>query len=225
MLELSDVKGNPFKGDERIDRLTLEELQTYFRFKDGKKEKVATFKELMERMHQLNPKMKMMIEIKAWSNYTVVVNEVLEAYNKYDLYNRASVGSFNPIPLYQIRSRNPKVVTLLLVKKHLISGWYSGDINSTPKFLSEMSTFWKESLYQISLGLDYVLYYSCKTWLPSFLGVGVIGVDVNLITQGDVSVTSMQDKGYAVNAWVVNKQEDKAELKKQRVAITTDYLF
>lgn len=225
MLELQDVKGNPFKGDERIDQLTLKELQTYFRFKNGKKGTVSTFKELLERMHQLNPKMKMMIEIKSWVNLNYIIDEVIEMYKKYDLYQRASVGSFNPMVLYKLRARNPKIVTLLLVKKHLVSAWYATDINSTPKFLADMNPTLKSILYQISLGLDYVLFYSCKTWLPSFLGVGVLGVDINLIRDGDLSVETIQNQGYVVNVWVVNELKEKEELKQQKVAITTDYLF
>lgn len=214
-----------FTGSERVDDLTLDELQTHFRFKTGKNDVVPTFENLLDEMDKLDSTQKMMIEIKGWEHLDVLSDAVVVAFMKYKLHKRAVVGSFNPIVLYHVRRKDPGIVTLLLVKKLLLTGWLGPDINSTPKSLFHATKMQKYLFGELSVALDYLLYHSCITWLPSFLGAGVIGIDNNLVRSGDFKVSSWRNSGYIVNIWVVNEQVEKSKYEDLSVAITTDVLF
>jgi glycerophosphoinositol glycerophosphodiesterase len=220
------VKQNSrFIGNERMDQITLDQLQNNFEYRDGSHAIVSSYGHFLTVLDSLDPNMKMMIEIKSWSNLEPMVKQVIDSFQHHSLYKRAVIGSFNPFVLYQIRRRDPQIVTLLLVKRYLLSGWFGSDANSMPKIVFEASDFVKLFVSSISPVVDLFQYYSCKTWLPSFLGVGVIGFDNQLIQTEMVSVTSFQKRGYVINAWVINSKEDKLSLFKQNVTVTTDYLF
>eukprot|EP01103_Thecamoeba_quadrilineata_P008975 TRINITY_DN18688_c0_g1_i1.p1 TRINITY_DN18688_c0_g1~~TRINITY_DN18688_c0_g1_i1.p1 ORF type:complete len:337 (-),score=52.54 TRINITY_DN18688_c0_g1_i1:66-1076(-) len=173
---------------------------------DAQAIQVPTFKQVLElTQRQFSPKLKLMIELKPSPDPQHLVNEVETLFNDYDLYENAVVGSFDPVSLYLIRKRNPRIVTLLLVCRGLLPYLFG--------------SFW---IYRL---LDSFVYLSCMTWLPFFLGVGVVGVDNKLINDGSFVVEDWQKSGYVVNSWTVNKSEDYQTLRSKRVAVTTDFLF
>jgi len=53
----------------------------------------------------------------------------------------------------------------------------------------------------------------------------VIGFDQNLLGCGRFILKEWEKKDYVLNCWVVNSPQQKEELKKYNVTITTDYLF
>jgi len=122
---------------------------------------------------------------------------------------------FFPMPLYRCREVNPRIVTLLLVRDFLIS-------KETFSLVIQDQNFLFRFLLKI---LDDLILWSYLSWLPRFLGVGVIGFDQKLIDCGKFSVQEWEKKDYVLNCWVVNSPQQKEELKKYNVTITTDYLF
>jgi len=147
-----------------------------------------------------------MIEVKRCYDYEKVSEIISSYFEEFDLYERAVVGSFFPLALYRVRQRNPKIVTLCLVR----DGLFSIEMG--------MVTF-------ISRFVDYFLYWCYTTWLPSFLGVGVIGFHNVLLHQKTFDILYWQKKGYVLNCWTVNDPKEKQFLRSQRVSVTTDYLF
>lgn len=223
-LKLSNVTNNPYKGNERIDKLTLRDLQKYFIYRDRPNETVPTLKDMVEHINKINPKLKILIELKSWSNNNKMIKKIVKFFDEYKLYNRAVIGSFNPFVLYYIRLSEPKIVTLLFTMGDMLSTVF-GNKSLEPKFLSEMNPSIKILLEKSSKVIDYIILLSYQTWLPPFLGVGVIGIENGVIQSGYFHVETIQKRGYVVNSWVVNEKIDKMVYLTTNVTITTDYLF
>jgi len=101
-----------------------------------------------------------MIEIKRCHNYKIMAQKVSNLFEKYNLYDKAVVGSFFPFPLYRCRELNPKIVTLLLVRDYLIT-------KETLHLIPKEKNFLIGFLLKI---IDDLVFWSYLTWLPSFFG-------------------------------------------------------
>jgi len=200
---------NP-KISSSVVECTLEELKT-LRYKNSpEEERIPTLKEVLEMIK--NPstrskkKIKLMIEVKQCSDHKKMAEIISSYFEEYDLYETAVVGSFFPMILYRVRQRNPKIVTLFLVR----DGLFSIEMG--------MVTF-------VSRFVDHFLYWCSVTWLPSFLGVGVIGFHNVLIPQKGFNVVEWKKRGYVLNCWTVNEPKEKDFLRSHGVSVTTDHLF
>jgi len=151
-----------------------------------------------------------MIEIKSCSDYHKMAVELAKLFDEFDLYEHAVVGSFHPFALYSVRKIKPDIVTLLLVQN------------------SVFTSTWDPTLIVEQLG-EMLLNWSNSTWLPSFLGVGVIGFDRKMLFEqsprNKLDVESWYKRGYYLNCWTVNNEVEKKQLRDMKVAVTTDYLF
>lgn len=213
-----------------IGTMTLEQIKQY-EYKTGPAtDRIPTLVEMLDECQQMNPRMKMMIEVKELHKSLLAAQQLSVLFEKYDLYERAVVGSFHPRVLYEMRKTNPRVVTLLLVKKCMFSHWIqraNDDDHDSPN-VSDFGAILGAIVRQSWLlpVLDAVHYWSCLTWLPWFMGCGVLGFHGKLINDGDIHVPSFQKRGYAINVWVVNTPHEKRHLLDVGgVAITTDHMF
>lgn len=224
-----DCSNAPEAQKNCVYNLTVEQIKTYQYSQGPEEARIPTFEELLDELRKSHPGVKMMVETKEWTRSDKMAEEIVRIFKKYKLHELAVVGSFNPIALYQIRALDPKIVTLLLVNERLIHHWVSGndedrDAPDDWKVLNflERLPFFKKWMWI----LDWILYHSKLTWIPHLLGAGVMGFDSRLIANKKISVEYWQQKGYAVNIWVVNKGEQKKSLEEiGKVAITTDILF
>lgn len=135
---------------------TLKELKTYA-YKHGEPgETIPTLEQMVQHVLQLNPNAKMMIESKEWVKVDVVSKKLSQVFHKYDLYEKAAVGSFNPYQLYYLKKVDPKIATLLLIKRHMISEWYGRDIKSMPQPLEELPSVLYHLMKWVAPVLDYL---------------------------------------------------------------------
>ena len=129
-----------------------------------------------------------------------------------ELYRRACIISFNPYALYKIRSLDPNICTVVLIRKKPISSWASSCPEAFPWWVHCMPSFW-----------DRILYWSCWTWIPWFVGASGVGVHNSILSLDDVR--KFQQRGYEVNVWVVNDEQRKQDLLDLGASVTTDTLF
>lgn len=213
----------------KIRNMTLDQIKRY-EYREGPVEdRIPTLEETIMACHQINPAMRMMIELKEFNKSEQLAMQICDIFSRYNLYETAVIGSFNPVILYHVRRMDPRVVTLLLTRKGLISSWVGGlpkeEDNDAPDF-SDLGYLGTLATYGSAGLMDWLLYWSTISWLPWFLGVGVMGFHGELIRNGSISVRHFQRRGYSINVWVVNTEEEKENLKSiGRVAITTDFLF
>jgi glycerophosphoryl diester phosphodiesterase len=215
-----------YTGNERIDSLTFEELTNHFHFKISPLKTVNSFEEILEFNKELNPSLKLMIEIKATKDIDLLVKILLELFKKFQLHDKSVVASFNPFVLYKIRNLDPKVVTLLLVKKKLF-GYLFHEAKSLPSAFENLPSFVKSFMKKYSNFLDTIMFNITIQITPYVLGVGILGME-NEVLQNDLGMMDiLNQRGYGVVAWTVNEENDKMNLLKanKRVTILTDCLF
>eukprot|EP01098_Paradermamoeba_levis_P008916 TRINITY_DN367_c0_g1_i3.p1 TRINITY_DN367_c0_g1~~TRINITY_DN367_c0_g1_i3.p1 ORF type:complete len:366 (+),score=96.44 TRINITY_DN367_c0_g1_i3:102-1100(+) len=203
----------------RVVDFTLAELKEKVRFRDCQRakelggqhleEKIPLFSELCELNQKEFGGLKMMVEIKHTRNVDMISKLAVEHFQKYKLHNTCVIGSFDPFILYAVRKRDPNIATLLLITENLASQLLKH--SNLPKPL-----IWL---------LDRIVWLWLMTWIPSFLGVAVMGVDVKLVKKKLFDPSLWFQRGYLVNCWTVNEEEDKTSLLKAGASVTTDFLF
>lgn len=225
------------KLSEHVKECTFEELQMLKYKNDTFEQKIPTLRECLDLTQKtgnfaktlvLEPtdnskemlrwKPKLMLEVKPCHDYKHMAKQLVQAFQEYDLFETAVVGSFLPVVLYHVRALDPRIVTLLLVEEEASCLTCFGFTPSTP-FCSFL--------------LDRVLSWSLSSWLPSFLGVGVIGFDHRLLSKtpeksrwlSSFDVDKWKARGYSLNCWTVNIEADKKSLLEKRISVTTDFLF
>lgn len=190
-----------------ISECNMDQLLLHRYKKAEEHERIPTLKEVLDLTQLQSPKkFKLMIEVKETWDYNLMADQIVKYFQEYDLYERAVVGSFHPVPLYLVRQRDPRIVTLLLVRDDLISKGH-GKATGLPA------------------ALDALAYWSYTSWLPSFLGAGVIGFHHELIRTRSFNLPTWKSRGYVLNAWTVNLPEDHSFLSQHKVSVTTDFLF
>jgi glycerophosphoryl diester phosphodiesterase len=120
-IEKETIVGNLYL---RPDSLTLNELKENYYLKNSTEEKVSTLIEILDEIDKLNSNIILFIEIKSDSKLDILTKKLITIFEERKLYNRAILGSFNPVILYKIRKMNPKIVTLLFIKEWLFSPFF-----------------------------------------------------------------------------------------------------
>jgi len=117
---ISEVDKNIFS------KMTCEQIKKYKYNKGNESERIPTLEELLTTVQTRDPGMKWMIETKECPRADIMAKELVCIFAKFNLYELAVVGSFNPIALYYVRKLDPRIVTLLLVHKGLLADWVDG---------------------------------------------------------------------------------------------------
>jgi len=220
----------------RIAEMTRKQIQESFRYRKGTEEHfIPTLSQFLDVMFKENSvgemkKKIVMIEVKEYGKRSKeIARKVVQVYEQYPfLFKQSVVASFNPIVLYMVRQMNPDIVTNLLVRKGMFASLNqytkaSGAKEEEKPTLKQQIQSWiSNSKIQT---IDYLLYRSMISWVPHFIGAGVIGIHNELAN--DLSfVQSLQKRGYVVNVWTVNSPTQKRALEQLGgIAITSDYLF
>jgi hypothetical protein len=146
-------------------------------------------------------------------------------YYRFTLFfkKRTTIASFNPFAVYVIRRYDPNIVTQILIKRYLISDWFTTQKKSIPVNLSKAPKLFLNFIQKFSALSDFFLFFSLKTWLPYYLGVGIIGSHLELVLNGEINYNSFQS--YVFSVWVVNDLSIAQNLLNQNISVTTDNLF
>jgi glycerophosphoryl diester phosphodiesterase len=154
-----------------------------------------------------------MIEIKEHHRPEEMARRVIALYDKYPwLYKRAYVASFIPQAVYQVRKLQPAIVSMLLVRKNMIATWGSEPLIPQPGIVKLLTPV-----------LDLLIWFCFNSWLPSFLGVGIIGIHDHLISSEYVKY--WQSRGYGVNVWTVNNKAQRDYFRSLGASVTTDFVY
>jgi len=162
--------------------------------------------------------LKIIIDLKEVKRRELLYKKLVELFKKYDLYQDAFVGSFNPFDLYSFRKmcgdrEEVPITTCLLYCKGLLQ-WYHDDKSE------EMRLPWLINNLLTRYLMDEALTLFAPTFLATFLGVDMIGPDQRLLSQS--LVQTAHQRGLAVYSWVCNEDSQKEYYSKLGVMVCTD---
>lgn len=205
-----------------ISEMTWEELKeldiTYnhplrHKFSDG--ERIALLDDALQEC--LNSEQRIIIDIK--ETRMDIVQIVLDTYKKYPkLFERGLVTSFNPIIVYMIRKKEPRIVSCLAWRPYYFSRLsYTGlEAPGTARFHNPfkfLAACILEILYE---------------WLLSRFVYYIIGISAILLHKDIVNprvIEQWYDRGVRVMAWSVNRPSEKAHFSRLfKVTYLTDTL-
>ncbi|XP_012221778.1 glycerophosphodiester phosphodiesterase 1 [Linepithema humile] len=205
-----------------ISEMTWEELReldiTYNhplrnKFSDG--EKIALLHNVLEEC--LNSEQRIIIDIK--ETRTDVVQIVLDTFTKYPkLFQRGIVSSFNPIIVYMIRKKEPRIVSSL--------AW-------RPYFFSRLSYAGLEALGPARFHNPFKHLAACiletlYEWLLPRFVYYIVGISAILLHKDIVNprvIERWRDRGIRVMAWTVNRPSEKIHFSRLlKITYLTDTL-
>lgn len=111
-------------GEGRVDSYTLEELQTYDlgeKYGDGTEFSevyIATFEDFVR---EITPEALLMVELKiATTKDTGMERQVIDIIERYDVFDRVYISTFNPVVLYRLKKIDERVQTVFIFQD---AGW------------------------------------------------------------------------------------------------------
>lgn len=154
-------------------------------------EKIPTLEQALKLVKQSNMKAELSIWLE--DNLDYYAHQISAYYKKMNLYDKVFSASFYPPILYHLRSVDPAIITSLEVFKLAMP----------------------EHPY-----LSRLLYWSEFTWLPHFLGVGIIEPNFNYVSLD--LINAWKKHGIYINAFTLNAEEDKSWLIHHQTTFQTD---
>jgi glycerophosphoinositol glycerophosphodiesterase len=211
---------NAPEGKEYVHQLTLGELQQLELTEDTERRgvRLCTLEDVVAIAKEND--VRLLIELKPTPGATraqrrMYVNKVLEVFAKYDdfLYDRASVISFNPFLLYQLRRQDPKIAVIQLTRPDLISLVVAtpGETKAAPIWLR---------LLPLSLAdkVTHFVLYSVAPWV-----IGASGVGLPYTCFSDVEVLRWSHRKVLTYLWgFPNPETCIASMRSQGVAVAVD---
>lgn len=205
-----------------ISEMTWEELKgldiTYnhpLRDKFCNGEKIALLHDALQEC--LDNEQRIIIDIK--ETRTDIVQTILDAYKKYPkLFQRGIVSSFNPIVVYMIRKKEPRIVSSLAWRPYLFSRLsYAGLETLGPaRFqnpFKHLAACILETLYE---------------WLLPRFVYYIVGVSAMLLHKDIVNpreIEQWRKRNVRVMAWTVNRPSEKTHFSKLlKITYLTDTL-
>ncbi|EZA61238.1 hypothetical protein DMN91_004865 [Ooceraea biroi] len=205
-----------------ISEMTWEELQEFdiaynhpLRNKFANGEKIALLDDALQEC--LKSEQRVIIDIK--ETRTDVVQVILDAYEKYPkLFQRGVVSSFNPIIIYMIRKKEPRIVSSLAWRPYFFSRVsYAGlEAPGPVRFrnpFKHLAACVLETLYE---------------WLLPRFVYYVVGISAVLLHKDIINpyiVEQWCDRGIRVMAWTVNRPTEKTHFSKfLKITYLTDTL-
>ncbi|XP_011871869.1 PREDICTED: glycerophosphodiester phosphodiesterase 1 [Vollenhovia emeryi] len=205
-----------------ISEMTWEELREFDitynhplknKFSEG--EKIALLHDALQEC--LDSEQRVIIDVK--ETRLDVVQIVLDAYEKFPkLFQRGVVSSFNPIVVYMIRKKEPRIVSSLAWRPHFFSRTsYAGlEAPGPARFrnpLKHLAACILETLYE---------------WLLPRFVYYIVGVSAVLLHKDIVNPRVIErwcERGIRVMAWTVNRPSEKTHFSRfLKVTYLTDTL-
>ena len=111
-------------GEGRVDSYTLEELQTYDlgeKFGDSTEYSEVYIASFEDFVRTITPDALLMTELKiATTKDTGMERQVIEIIEKYDVFERVYISTFNPVVLHRLKQIDPRVQTVFIFQD---TGW------------------------------------------------------------------------------------------------------
>ncbi|XP_012058339.1 PREDICTED: glycerophosphodiester phosphodiesterase 1 [Atta cephalotes] len=167
----------------------------------------------------LNSEQRIIIDVKETSKLLDVVQVVLDIYKKYPkLFQRCVISSFNPILIYMIRKKEPRIVSSLAWRPYFFSrSSYNG--LEAPGPVRNHNQF-----KHLTACISEIVY---EWLLPSFIYY-VVGISVVLLHKDIINprvIEKWRDRNVRVIAWTVNRPSEKAHFSKFfKITYLTDTL-
>jgi len=177
-------------------------------------ERVALFKEAVQLCLELD--IRMIIDIKEESLKMVQV--ILDMFKEYpQMYKRAMVSGFNPVIIYMIRSRDPRIVCSLAWRPHYYAcSNYGRESGSVRRY--------KNVFCHVTACLVDLL----SSWMLTHAAYHVLGLSAVLLHKDALTwevVSNWEKKNVRVIAWTVNRPQEKQFISRvMNVAYITDTL-
>ncbi|XP_018349322.1 PREDICTED: glycerophosphodiester phosphodiesterase 1 [Trachymyrmex septentrionalis] len=205
-----------------ISEMTWEELREFDitynhplknKFSEG--ERIALLDDALQEC--LNSEQRIIIDIK--ETRLDIVQVILDSYKKYPkLFQRGIVSSFNPIVVYMIRKKEPRIVSSLAWRPYFFSRMSYVGLEAPgpvryPNLFKHLAACILEILYE---------------WLlPSFVYY-VVGISVVLLHKDIVNprvIERWRERDVRVMAWTVNRPSEKVHFSRfLKVTYLTDTL-
>jgi glycerophosphoryl diester phosphodiesterase len=166
------AKQNQLSNDRlstTISQLTLSNLKHYFVTPEHTT--IPALSEFLARMQVSSTTLRLVIEVKEYVKTDVVIKELLHHFKVYGFHDRVLVSSYNPIFLYAIKKNDPKISTVLLTRRNLMSEWFNKQSTSKPGTIEAMNKYILKIVEFMTPVTDWFFYKSTITWIPSFIGV------------------------------------------------------
>nr|XP_033325385.1 glycerophosphodiester phosphodiesterase 1 [Megalopta genalis] len=166
----------------------------------------------------LNNDQRIILDIK--ETRTEIVQTILDAYKKYPkLYERGIVSSFNPIVVYMIRRKEPKIVASLAWRPHYFSRLtYSAFEKPGPM------RFRNPIKHLVACVIDYVYTWAFYHFVYYVTGVSLVLLHKDTINQ--FIIKEWYNRGIRVMAWTVNLPSEKSHVSRLlKVTYITDTLL
>lgn len=125
-----------------------------------------------------------------------MVEEIINIFKKYNIYNSAVVASTYTEFLYIIKLRAPKIITALIVDEP--ENLYNNLVTSqfSKKFV----------IQKFSELFDKIYFFCVETWIPSFLGTEVLFIERSMISEQFIK--KQRSKNRIICAWTVNEKSE-----------------
>lgn len=184
------------------------------KFTDG--EKIALFSDVLEEC--LNNEQRIIIDIK--ETRMEIVQVVLDAYKKYPkLFQRAVVSSFNPIVVYMIRRKEPRIVSSLAWRPQFFSRTsYLGLDGPGP------ARYTNPFKHLAACFLDKIYEWAFSRFVYYIVGISAVLLHKDILNQRIVQ--EWNDRNIHVMAWTVNRPSEKLHFSRLlKVTYLTDTLL
>ncbi|XP_014237676.1 glycerophosphodiester phosphodiesterase 1 [Trichogramma pretiosum] len=179
-------------------------------------ERIASFEEVL--VETLKNGQRMFIDIKASGNE--IVNVVLDAFKKYpDLYNQAAISSFNPLTVYNIRKKDPKIIAGMAYRPGFFTYFnYNGQKGPwEPRYNSL-------HMHLLASMMDLIHDWAFPRLTYYLLGLSFVLLHKDLISPEVVRLWNNRE--VRVFAWTVNLSSEKTHfLRNLKVSYLTDTLL
>ncbi|XP_034185793.1 glycerophosphodiester phosphodiesterase 1 [Osmia lignaria lignaria] len=184
------------------------------KFTDG--EKIPLLSEVLETC--LSNEQRIIIDIK--EKRLEVVEAILDAYKKYPkLFQRAVVSSFNPIIIYMLRRKEPRIVSSLAWRPQYFSRvTYLGLDGPAPARYNNPFKHIAASVF------DYIYDWMLNHFIYYVVGVSAILLHKDIVNQRVIQV--WHDRNVRVMAWTVNLPSEKSHFSRLfKITYITDTLL
>lgn len=184
------MKPFPKELSSFISELNYEEIEKFFIYEKGSLELLLNF---LKKSNEINSKLKWMIEVKEYKKSNIIIEFFKNLGKEIPYFHlKTTISSYNPLVLYQIKKLIPNLSTTLNINRNLMTEWFGKHKSSLPNTILNLNFVLLNFIKSFSFLIDYFIYISSKTWIPSFIGLDMICVNKKDLND----LLFLKDRGY-----------------------------
>ncbi|EDV27908.1 Glycerophosphodiester phosphodiesterase 1 [Trichoplax sp. H2] len=179
-----------------VDQLTLKQLKALNvtvneRLKNRFDEvKIPTIEEALKEAKRL--KLKVIVDVKGEATKTA--DALIPLFEKYNLYKEAIVTSFNPLVVYKVRRRNPRIIGGIIYFSYFVTDFLQRRNRSA-------------TIIKLATLLDTFIYWSFYSWAVPMTGSSIVSIHKDIISSEELHYWN--SRGISVMTWTVNSKIQK----------------